>query len=181
MADLSNISGSFYPTSHICSMIISRSKVLEFFQQLNANKASGPNEISNKILKTCAEKLSELITPLFQACITQVYHPKVFKTANTITMKKPGKKDTDYATPKDYHPIALLNTFSKVIELIMGKKILYLAETYQLLPETQMGARRGKSTETALELLTKQVHTVWKQDNNKLAIYIAKHGCCRSI
>ena len=52
-----------------------------------------------------------MITPLFQACTIQAYHSKIFKTANTITMKKPGKKDTDYATPKGYCPIALLNTF----------------------------------------------------------------------
>ena len=88
-------------------------------------------------------------------------------------MKKPGKKDTDYATPKGYRLIALLNTLGKVIKSIMGKKILYLAKIHQLLPETQMGARRGKSTKTALELLTKQVHTVWKQGNNKVATLLS--------
>jgi hypothetical protein len=30
------------------------------------------------------------------------------------------------------------------------------------LPDTQMGARTGRSTETALELLTEQIRTVWK-------------------
>jgi hypothetical protein len=35
-----------------------------------------------------------------------------------------------------------------------------MAETHRLLPETQIGARRGRSTETALELLTEQVHTI---------------------
>ena len=141
-------------------MIISKSKVLETLRRLNADKTRGPDGISNRILKACAEKLSRMIKPLFQACITQAYHPEAFKTANTITMKKPGKKDTDYATPKGYRPIALLNTLGKIMESIMGKKISYLAETYQLLPKTQMGARRGKFTETALELLTEQVHTI---------------------
>lgn len=32
-----------------------------------------------------------------------------------------------------------------------------------------MGARRGESTETALQLLTEQVHTVWAQGNNNVA------------
>ena len=36
-----------------------------------------------------------------------------------------------------------------------------------------MGARWGKSTKTALELLTKQVHTVWKQSNDKVAILLS--------
>lgn len=82
--------------------------------------------------------------------------PASFKTANTITTKKPGQKDTDYASPEGYRPIAVLHNSGKVMESIMGNKILYLAETSQLLPETQMGARRGRSTETAFELLTEQ-------------------------
>lgn len=51
----------------------------------------------------------------------------------------------------------------------MAAKISYLAEKHQLIPSTQMGGRPGKSTETALELLTEQVHTVWGQGNNKVA------------
>lgn len=55
----------------------------------------------------------------------------------------------------------------------MGKKISYLAETYHLLPETQMGARKGKSMEIALELLTEQVHTIWGQGSNKIATLLS--------
>lgn len=36
-----------------------------------------------------------------------------------------------------------------------------------------MGARKGKPTETALELLTEQVHTVWGQGNDKLATVLS--------
>ena len=172
-ADLSDILGSFYPTPCSYPTIISKSEVLGILQQLNVDKASGPDEIFNKIFKTCAVKLSELLTPLFQACVNQAYYLQVFKMANTITMKKPGKKETDYATPKGYCPIALLNTLGKVMESIMGKKISYLAETHQLLPEAQMGARRGKSTETALKLLTEQIHTVWGQGQNKVVTLLS--------
>jgi hypothetical protein len=35
------------------------------------------------------------------------------------------------------------------------------AEEHGLLPKTQIGARPGRSTETALELLTTQVKTIW--------------------
>lgn len=160
-ADLNDIAGSFYPASGQCPVIISKSEITEALQRLKADKAPGLDGISNRILKACAGKLSELLAPLSQACISQSYHPQAFKMANTITMKKPDKGD--YTTPKAYRPIALLNTLGKVFESIIGKRITYLAEVHHLLPETQMGARRGKSTETALELLTEQVHTVWGQ------------------
>lgn len=65
-----------------------------------------------------------------------------------------------YTTPKAWRPIALLNTTGKISESVMATKMSYPAEQHQLIPDTQMGGRRGKSTETALELLIEQVHTV---------------------
>ena len=85
--------------------------------------------------------------------------------ANTIALKKIDKGD--YTTRKAYRPIALLNTLSKVMESIIGSKITYLVEKHRLLPDTHMGARKGRSTESILELLTKQVHTIWEQGVTK--------------
>ena len=59
------------------------------------------------------------------------------------------------------------------MESIMSKKITHLAETHRLLPDTQMGARRGRSTETVLELLTEQIHTVWGQGNDKITTLLS--------
>lgn len=78
---------------------------------------------------------------------------------------KKHQKD-DYIT---WRPIALLNTTGKALESITAVKISHLTELYQLIPNTQMGSRRGKSTETALELPTEQIHTVWGQGNDKVA------------
>ena len=43
----------------------------------------------------------------------------------------------------------------------MAKRIGQVAEENHLLPDTQMGARAGRSIEIALELLTRQIHTIW--------------------
>ena len=150
---------------------ITREEVLTNIQRLSADKASGPDGISNRILKACAEKLTDLLTPLYQACVTLAYHPRAFKIANTITLKKPGKDD--YTTPKAYRPIALLNTIGKVLEAVIARRITHMAESNNLLPDMQMGARRGRSTESALELLTEQVHTVWGQGNDKVATLLS--------
>ena len=88
-----------------------------------------------------------------------------------MALKKPGKED--YTIPKAYRPIALLNTLGKTLESIVAKKITYLAEKHRLLPDTHMGARRGKSTESALELLTEQIHTVWGQGTDKIATLLS--------
>jgi hypothetical protein len=81
-----------------------------------------------------------------------------------VVLKKPGKGS--YEDPGAWRPIALLSTLSKVIEAATARRIQDLAEQNQLLPDSQMGARRGRSVETALELLTEQIHTVWSTGRN---------------
>ena len=45
-----------------------------------------------------------------------------------------------------------------------------LAEKEGLLPDCQMGNCMNRSTETALELLVEQVHTVWKASNQVASV-----------
>ncbi len=87
------------------------------------------------------------------------HHPPHFKEANTVILKKLAKKD--YSEPKSYRPIALLDTLGKALETVVLRKLSDLAEEHHLLPPQQMGARRKRSVETALEALTDAVHTVW--------------------
>lgn len=57
----------------------------------------------------------------------------------------------------------------KVLESVLAKRIVHLAESLKLLPDSQMGARPRRSTESALDLLTEQVHTIWGQGKDKVA------------
>ena len=95
------------------------------------------------------------------------YHPKEFRKANTIVLRKPKKKD--YSEPKSYRPIALLSTLGKALETVIGRRLSDCAEDNGLLPPEQMGARRKRSTETALETIVDAVHTVWDCGKNKVA------------
>ena len=95
---------------------------------------------------------------LFNACVKLGYHPKVFKRANTVVLRKPKKND--YTDSKAYRPIALLNTIGKALESVVARKLIDVAKANHLLPACQMGARRGRFIETALELLVEQVHTI---------------------
>jgi hypothetical protein len=53
-----------------------------------------------------------------------------------------------------------LNTIGKLIESLMAKRLSLAPKEHKLLPDTQIRARPGRSTETALELLTAQVKTI---------------------
>ena len=47
------------------------------------------------------------------------------------------------------------------MEAVISIRIRECAEANRLLPEEQIGARKGRSVETALELITDAVYTVW--------------------
>ncbi len=129
------------------------------------DKAPGPDQIPNRILKAVAEWLIPHLHTIFNAGLRNGYHPHAWKQAITLALRKPGKDD--YTTPKAYRPIALLNTMGKLLELVIGRRLSELAETNGLLPDTQMGARKGRSAETVLQLLTEQVHTIWNTPGPK--------------
>lgn len=133
-ADLTDIQGLIYPQTPACPLIITKDKVLAVIKWSNANKAPGPDEISNQILQTYSNKLFEMLTLLFQAYIKLAYHSQTFKAAHTLALKKVGQ-NKDFTVLKDYQPIALLNTLDKTLESIMAKKsLIWLKNTnyYQI-------------------------------------------------
>jgi hypothetical protein len=83
-------------------------------------------------------------------------------------IRKPGKES--YEEPGAWRLIVLLNTIGKLIKAVIAKRIQEAVEQHHLLPDTQIGARTKRSTETALELLTKQVQTVWKSPKHVATI-----------
>jgi hypothetical protein len=45
---------------------------------------------------------------------------------------------------------------------LVVQQLSKVTEEHHLLPDTQMRARPGCSTETVLELLTRQIYTIWR-------------------
>ena len=56
-----------------------------------------------------------------------------------------------------------------MVEKVVAKRIREAAEAQNLLPPQQMGAREGRGTSTALELLTSMVRTIWREQKGQVA------------
>jgi hypothetical protein len=68
--------------------------------------------------------------------MTNGYHPKCFKKATGIILKKPQTAKPpykNYALPKAYKIILLLNYLTKVIEKIVARRLAVMAEFKTLL------------------------------------------------
>lgn len=135
-------------------------EVRSILQAVKPDKCPGIDEIPNRFLKAMGDPFVKAIQSLITAVIKTSYFPICFRTARTIVLRKPGRPS--YADPGAWRPIALLSTIGKIIETIAARRLSALAEQNSLLPDTQMGNRKDRSTDTALDLLLEQIHTVWQ-------------------
>ncbi len=166
-ADLSDIDAFEYPEPIFVPAGLEQTEVIRAIQKSKKDSAPGPDEIPNRILQLLASNRPAPLIRLFDACYRLGIHPTAFKRATTVMIRK--HRRADYSDPTAYRPIALLNTLGKALEAVIAERIRFAAETYKLLPNTQMGARRMRSTETALQLITNKIHTIWGANRARVA------------
>jgi hypothetical protein len=138
-------------------------------------KIPGPNRISFRILREAHKTIPELFNSLFPALIEAGYHPKYFKKAIGVILKKPQNARPpyrDYELPKAYKMILLLNCLSKVAEKIVATRLSNLAEVKKVLHHIQIGSRRQKSAIDAAILLTDYIQEKWIQWGEKVFIML---------
>jgi hypothetical protein len=128
--------------------------------KLAPDKAPGPDEITNRILKKNFSHLQTHLLTLAQACLDMGYFPSIFKKTLTIVLRKPNKPD--YTKPNVYRPIALECTIGKILESIITELLSYLIETHNLLPANHFGARPQCTTEDAMLVLSENIYRAWK-------------------
>jgi hypothetical protein len=157
--DLTDIEGYEYPHPIQLPPITLR-EVTEAIRRMPGKKAPGKDTIPSHLLHRISLYIAKPLQDLYNACLRLHYCPQHFRKSVTVTLRKPGK--SDYGQLKAYRPVALLNTLGKVMESILAKRLSYVVEKHNLLPEQHMGGRRGVSTELAVHVLLERIHTTWK-------------------
>jgi ribonuclease HI len=135
---------------------------LEIRRSLKTAKSStapGEDGLPTLVWKHLWKYLGKLITRIFTASIDLGHHPKRWRGAKIVVLRKPGKPD--YSVPGAYRPISLLNTLGKLLEAVITRRLSYLVEKHGLLPDTQFGGRPGRTTEQALLVLSNAVDQAW--------------------
>ena len=110
-------------------------------------KSPGPDGIPYACLRHCEDILAPYLLPLFTASLRLAHIPAAWKRTRVVAVPKPDK---DHTSPKGYRPISLNSCISKVLERIVLERLTYFLEKGLLLPRSQYGFRKGRSTELAL-------------------------------
>ena len=120
--------------------------------------APGLSGINYKLLKWVFAAAPHHLTSLFDACLHLVHHP--WHDALVVVIPKPNKPD--YAVPKAYRPISLLECCAKLVEKIVARCFLSNINLFDLLPRTQFGSRDYSSPVDAILAVTHKAETVIK-------------------
>jgi hypothetical protein len=88
------------------------------------------------VLREAYATVLELFDYLYLVFMTNGYHPKCFKEATGVILKKPQFAKSlyrNYALFKVYRVILLLNCLAKVMEKIIARRLAVMAEFKTLL------------------------------------------------
>jgi hypothetical protein len=105
-----------------------------------ANKSAlGSLGIGWDLMKKGWSHMSELLTNIYNACISLGHHPERWKEATVVVIPKADKPD--YSAAKAYRPISLLENLSKLLEKAVAKRFQHDIVTHELIPTNQFGGR----------------------------------------
>jgi hypothetical protein len=88
------------------------------------------------VLREVYVTVPELFNYLYLVFMANGYHPKCFKEATGVILKKPQSAKSpyrNYALPKAYRVILLLNCLTKVMEKIIARRLVVIIEFKTLL------------------------------------------------
>ena len=128
--------------------VISVHEVMRSLQRLNTNKAVGPDQLPNWLLKECAVTLSPPVCSIWNASIREGQVPKAWKYGDIRPLPKVSPP-TDIS--KHLRPITLTPVLSKCLEKYPRDWIFSIIK--DLIDPNQHGSIPGHSTITALAQL----------------------------
>ena len=141
---------------------ITAQEIKRIIYTIKPKSSSGCDGIPSKLLCELPESILEVLAHIFNQSFNAGKFSSRFKLAKVVPVFKKGKS-TDL---NNYRPISLLNTFSKILEKAMHKRMLSFLNRNHALSEFQFGFRPNYSTPLTCTCLI-----------NKLIKYFFFHGC----
>lgn len=124
-------------------------EVVEIIKSRPNKKSTGSDEMSYFLIKFFGHNIIIFLTILFNHAISQSYFPKIWRSAQVISISK-ANKDPSILT--NWRPISQLQCISKIFEKIMATRIIASTRNKNIF-KTQFGFRGKISTEHALGTL----------------------------
>ena len=152
------------PNLESCQISIAETRLI--IDNIDTNKASGPDDISGRILKEYSREISPSPTVLFNLSLTLGKLPENWKLANISPIFKKGDRENCV----NYRPISLLCIVSKLLERAVLNQIK--SEILPLITQFQHGFLSGRSTETQLIQIYNHINSTLDSSGQTDIIYL---------
>ena len=150
----------------LSSIECSPDEIESLIKLLNVNKATGPDIISNKMLKPVSKEISLPLSILFNRSFREGKFANLWKRANVLPLFKQGDK----SLPSNYRPVSLLSGVGKIQEKLVFKHIYNHMNDNNLLYKYQSGFLPSHST--TFQLLDIYHHICQSFDNNQYSCMV---------
>ncbi len=137
-------SGSSRQSSHNHVITVSEDKIRRALKRVNVRKAAGPDGITGRVLRSCADQLTGLFTSIFNESLATSVVPTSFKKSVIILVPKNNKP----SCLNDYRPVALTSIVMKIFERLIKSHIC--SSIPITLDPLQFAYRPSRSTDDAI-------------------------------
>ena len=128
--------------------------VFKILKSLNVKKASGPDLLSNRILRECALSLAKPLQQLFNFSLSSGIFPAQWKVSNTCPIYKTAERNKK----NNYRPVSLLCNKSKVLETIVFKHLYLFCKNNNALTWKNSGFKENDSTVLQCLYITQYIY-----------------------
>lgn len=143
---LNAIPQNFNGYTEMQDVVISEAGIVSLLEKLGVHSASGPDGMSNFVLKHCAVSIAPFLTLIFQSSHRLGALPTDWKNANVNPIFKTGDK-TKFS---NYRPISLTSVCCKILEHIVYTNLMTHLQSNHFFSPMQHGFRAGFSCDTQL-------------------------------
>ena len=146
-------------------------------KRLTKCKASGPDNISNDIIKTLPPQCQDLMFLFFHHCYKQREIPTYWKYSKIILLHK--KENPTHLT--NYRPIALANIIYKLYTITITTLLTSYGEQHRLLHFSHEGFRLQRNTSRQIQMIIATLEDVRFTNKDIYLTYIDFRNAYSSI
>ena len=122
---------------------LSTEEVTLAINNLDKNKAVGPDMVHNRLLIVACPVIVQPLTTLFNKSLANGLFPEVWKRAHVVPIYK---QKGDKSSCKNYRPISLLSCVGKLLEKCVQKHLVHYLKENSIITPSQSGFTSGDST-----------------------------------
>uniref|UniRef100_A0A1B0CU15 Putative rna-directed dna polymerase from mobile element jockey-like isoform x3 n=1 Tax=Lutzomyia longipalpis TaxID=7200 RepID=A0A1B0CU15_LUTLO len=122
------------------------------------NKSAGLDKIKVSFLKNLPMNGLEVLIGIFNDFMSSAIIPSPWLSAKVIAIRKPNKDGSEVT---HFRPICILSAVRKVFEKLILLRLDSWVTDLDLIPQSQMGFRRGFGTQNCLAELSAEIQIAW--------------------